>query len=57
MKTHIFLTWVMALFFTACASHEGRTISSTEKEYQDDQAQQAFFLERNNIRETGAANQ
>ena len=57
MKTHIFLTWVMALFFTACASHEGRTISSTEKEYHDDQAQQAFFLERNNIRETGAANQ
>lgn len=57
MKAHIFLTMVMALLFTACASHEGRTISSTEKEYQDDQAQQAFFLERNNARETGASNQ
>ncbi len=56
MKTHIFLTLVMALFFTACASHEGRTISSTEKEYQDDQAQQAFYLERNSARETGASN-
>ena len=54
MKTHILFSLVLALFLTACASHEGRNISSTDKEYQEDQAQQAFYLERNNARETGA---
>jgi outer membrane biogenesis lipoprotein LolB len=54
VKTHIFCSLIIALFLSACASHEGRSISSTDKEYQEDQAQQAFFMERNNARETGA---
>jgi uncharacterized protein YcfL len=32
MKTHILLMTLAALFLTACASHEGRSVSSTQEE-------------------------
>ena len=31
MKTHILFTIFTALFLTACASHEGRKVSSTHE--------------------------
>lgn len=31
MKTHILLTAFITIFLAACASHEGRSISSTEQ--------------------------
>lgn len=34
MKTHILLITLAALFITACASHEGRSVSSTQEEQQ-----------------------
>jgi uncharacterized protein YcfL len=30
MKTHILFATLTALLFTACASHEGRSVSSTQ---------------------------
>lgn len=35
MKTHILFTILSALFLTACASHEGRSISSTSAQEQE----------------------
>ena len=42
MKTHILLTILAAIVLTACASHEGRKVSSTQdtQEEQTDYAQQ-----------------
>jgi len=37
MKTHILFTILTALFLTACASHEGRSISSTQEQRQQDE--------------------
>ena len=38
MMTHILFTILTALFLTACASHEGRKVSSTQ-EAQEEQIQ------------------
>lgn len=36
MKTHILFTILTALFLTACASHEGRKVSSTQDVEEDE---------------------
>lgn len=35
MKTHILFTILTALFLTACASHEGRKVSSTQEDQEE----------------------
>jgi len=37
MKTHIILATLGALLLTACASHQGRTISSADVEQQKEE--------------------
>lgn len=54
MKTHIFLAFVMTLLVTACASHEGRTISSTAQEEVSEQQTYFSRAEGSGAREAGS---
>ena len=49
MKTHILFATLTALFLTACASHEGRSISST----QDQHEQESYRVQGSADREVG----
>jgi outer membrane biogenesis lipoprotein LolB len=51
MKTHILFAILTALFLTACASHEGRSISSTQD--QQEQERDAHRALGNANREIG----
>ena len=45
MKTHIIFAAFTVLFLTACASHEGRSVSSTQGDNEEGSPQDSKALE------------
>lgn len=43
MKTHILSAILTALFLTACASHEGRKLASTQEAQKEEQLEQTQY--------------